>query len=291
HLQLSNVNVNNLKDVSVNIPVGLLTAVTGVAGSGKSSLIGEAFVSEFPDAIVVDQSAVSANSRSNPATYTGVMDDVRKAFAKANDVSASLFSFNSEGACENCNGLGVVYTDLSFFETVKSPCEVCDGKRYKDDVLDYKLKGKSIADVLDMTVRQALQHFDQAKIQRTLQTMSDVGLDYLALGQPLNTLSGGESQRIKLASELHKEGSVYVIDEPTTGLHNSDTAYLLEMLNKLVDGGNTVIVIEYNMDVVRNADWVIDLGPEGGSRGGEVMFEGTPADLKKAKQSITSQYV
>ncbi|HSM58293.1 MAG TPA: excinuclease ABC subunit UvrA [Candidatus Sulfomarinibacteraceae bacterium] len=291
HLKLSDVTVNNLKNVSVNIPAGVLTVVTGVAGSGKSSLISEAFVSEFPGAIVVDQSAVGTNPRSNPATYTGVMDDVRRAFAKANEVSAGLFSFNSEGACENCNGLGVVYTDLSFFETVKSPCEVCDGKRYKDEVLDYKLKGKSIAEVLDMTVRQALEHFDQAKIQRTLQTMSDVGLDYLTLGQPLDTLSGGESQRIKLASELHKEGSIYVIDEPTTGLHNADTAHLLEILNKLVDGGNTVIVIEHNMDVVRNADWVIDLGPEGGSRGGEVVFEGTPADLKKAKQSITSQYV
>ena len=291
HLKLSNVTVNNLKNVSVNIPVGVLTLVTGVAGAGKSSLIGEAFISEFPDAIVVDQSAVGANPRSNPATYTGVMDDVRKAFAEANEVDAGLFSFNSKGACENCKGLGVVYTDLSFFESVKSPCEVCGGKRYKDEVLDFKLKGKSIAEVLEMTARQALEHFDQPEIQRTLQTMSDVGLDYLTLGQPLNTLSGGECQRIKLASELHKVGSIYVIDEPTTGLHKSDTVHLLEILNKLVDGGNTVIVIEHNMDVVRNADWVIDLGPEGGSKGGQVMFEGTPLELKKAKQSITSQYV
>jgi len=291
HLKLSKVSVNNLKNVSVDIPVGTLTLVTGVAGSGKSSLISEAFVSEFPDAIVVDQSAVGTNPRSNPATYTGIMDDVRKAFAEANKVKAGLFSFNSKGACDNCNGLGVVYTDLSFFETVKSPCEVCRGKRYKDEVLDYKLGGKSIADVLDMTVRQALDHFDQPEIQRTLQTMSDVGLDYLTLGQPLNTLSGGECQRIKLSSKLHKEGSIYVMDEPTTGLHKSDTAHLLEIINKLVDDGNTVIVIEHNMDVVRNADWVIDLGPEGGSGGGQVMFEGTPADLKMAKGSITSQYI
>ncbi len=291
HLELSRVSVNNLNDVSVNIPAGVLTLVTGVAGSGKSSLISEAFVSHFPDAIVVDQSAVGANPRSNPATYTGVMDDVRKAFAKANKVNAGLFSFNSKGACENCNGLGVVYTDLSFFESVKSPCEVCGGKRFKDEVLNYKLKGKSIVDVLDMTVRQALQYFDQPEIQGRLQALYDVGLDYLTLGQPLNTLSGGECQRIKLASELHKEGSIYVMDEPTTGLHKSDTAHLLEILNKLVDGGSTVIVIEHNMDVVRNADWVIDLGPEGGSKGGQVMFEGTPADLKKAKQSITSRYI
>ena len=290
-LKLSNVNVNNLKNVSVNIPAGVLTLVTGVAGSGKSSLISEAFVSHFPDAIVVDQSAVGTNPRSNPATYTGVMENIRKAFAEANKVNAGLFSFNSKGACDNCNGLGVVYTDLSFFESVKSPCEVCRGKRYKDEVLDYKLDGKSIAEVLEMTVRQALLHFDQPEIQHTLQTMSEVGLDYLTLGQPLNTLSGGECQRIKLASELHKEGSIYVLDEPTTGLHKSDTAHLLQIMNRLVDDGNTVIVIEHNMDVVRNADWVIDLGPEGGSQGGQVVFEGTPADLKKASQSITSQYI
>ncbi len=291
YLKLSKVSVNNLKNVSVNIPVGVLTLVTGVAGSGKSSLISEAFISQFPDAIMIDQSAVGTNPRSNPATYTGIMDDVRKAFAQVNKVDAGLFSFNSKGACDNCNGLGVVYTDLSFFESVKSPCEVCGGKRFKDEVLGYKLDGKSIVDVLEMTVRQALEFFTIPEITRILQTMSDVGLDYLTLGQPLNTLSGGECQRIKLASELHKEGSIYVMDEPTTGLHKSDMTHLLEIMNKLVDEGNTVIVIEHNMDVVRNADWIIDLGPEGGSKGGQVMFEGTPADLKQAKQSLTSQYV
>ena len=291
YLKLGKVNVNNLKNVSVNIPVGVLTLVTGVAGSGKSSLIDEAFMSQYPDAILVDQSAVGISSRSNPATYTGMMDDVRKAFAKANQVDAGLFSFNSKGACENCGGLGVVYTDLSFFESVKSPCEVCGGRRFKEEVLAYKLNGKSIVEVLEMTVLQALEYFDQPEIQRVLQTMRDVGLDYLTLGQPLSTLSGGECQRIKLASELHKEGSIYVMDEPTTGMHKSDTTHLLEIINKLVDGGNTVIVIEHNMDVVRNADWIIDLGPEGGSRGGQVVFEGTPADLKMAKGSITSQYI
>ncbi len=290
-LKLSKVNVNNLKNVSVDIPIGALTLVTGVAGSGKSSLINEAFMSQYPDAILVDQSPVGVSSRSNPATYTGMMDDLRKAFAKANQVDAGLFSFNSKGACENCGGLGVVYTDLSFFESVKSPCEVCGGKRFKDEVLAYRLNGKSIVEVLDLTVRQALEYFDQPEILHKLHTMSDVGLDYLTLGQPLNTLSGGECQRIKLASELHKEGSIYVMDEPTTGMHKSDTAHLLEIINKLVDAGNTVIVIEHNMDVVRNADWIIDLGPEGGSRGGQVLFEGTPADLKNAKQSITSRYI
>ena len=291
HLKLSKVSVNNLKNVSANIPVGVLTLVTGVAGSGKSSLINEAFMSQYPDAILIDQSPVGVSSRSNPATYTGIMDDIRKAFAKANKVDAGLFSFNSKGACENCGGLGVLYTDLSFFESVKSPCEICGGKRFKDEVLAYKLKGKSIAEVLEMTVLQALEHFDQPDIQRKLQAMSDVGLNYLTLGQPLNTLSGGECQRIKLASELHKEGSIYVMDEPTTGLHTSDTAHLLEIINKLVDGGNTVIVIEHNMDVVRNADWIIDMGPEGGSKGGKVMFEGTPKQLLTAKQSLTSAYL
>lgn len=291
HLTLANVSVNNLKKVSVDIPVGVLTLVTGVAGSGKSSLIDQAFMEKFPEAILIDQSAVGTSPRSNPATYTGIMDDIRKAFASANKVNAGLFSFNSKGACENCGGLGVVYTDLSFFESVKSPCEVCGGKRFKDEVLAYQLNGKSIAEVLDLTVEQALKHFTQDEIVRRLKAMSDVGLDYLKLGQPLNTLSGGECQRIKLATELHKKASVYVMDEPTTGLHMSDTSKLLTIINNLVDSGNTVIVIEHNMDVVRNADWVIDLGPEGGSKGGQVMFEGTPRELLRAKQSLTSAYL
>jgi excinuclease ABC A subunit len=291
HLKLANISVNNLKKVSVDIPVGVLTLVTGVAGSGKSSLINQAFMEKFPEAILIDQSAVGTSSRSNPATYTGIMDDIRKAFASANKVNAGLFSFNSKGACENCQGLGVVYTDLSFFESVKSPCEVCGGKRFMDEVLAYKLNGKSIADVLDMTVEQALKHFTQDEIVRRLKAMSDVGLDYLRLGQPLNTLSGGECQRIKLATELHKKGSIYVMDEPTTGLHMSDTSKLLTIINNLVDSGNTVIVIEHNMDVVRNADWVIDLGPEGGSKGGTIIFEGTPRELLRAKHSLTSAYL
>src|SRR5215216_5748222 len=267
-LSIKGAKVNNLQNVSVDIPTGILTVVTGVAGSGKSSLINEVFFQQHPEAIMIDQSAVGVSTRSNPATYTGIMDDVRKAFATANKVNAGLFSFNSKGACENCKGLGVVYVDLTFLESVKFPCEVCEGRRFKDEVLAYKLHGKSIAEILDMTVRQALEHFNQPEIQRKLQAMSDVGLGYIRLGQPLSTLSGGECQRIKLASELHKEGSIYVMDEPTTGLHKSDTAHLLEIINKLVDGGNTVIVIEHNMDVVRNADWIIDMGPEGGSKGG-----------------------
>ncbi|MBE0671396.1 MAG: excinuclease ABC subunit UvrA [Anaerolineales bacterium] len=290
-LPIKNAKVNNLKNVSVNIPTGVLTVVTGVAGSGKSSLINEVFQHQHPDAIVIDQSAVGVNSRSNPATYTGILDDVRKAFASANKVQASLFSFNSKGACENCQGLGVVYTELSFFDSVKSPCEVCGGKRFKDEVLAYKLNGKSISDVLAMNVEQALEYFELKEVVKKLQAMSDVGLDYLGLGQPLSTLSGGECQRIKLASELHKKGSIYIMDEPTTGLHISDIGHLMQVINRLVDTGNTVVVIEHNLHVIKNADWIIDMGPEGGSKGGQVMFEGTPKELLKAKHSLTSAYL
>ncbi len=290
-LSIKNAKANNLKDVSVDIPTGILTAVTGVAGSGKSSLIHQVFLKQHPDAIVIDQSAVGANSRSNPATYTGIMDDVRKAFADANKVQPGLFSFNSKGACENCQGQGVVYTDLAFLEGVKTPCDICQGKRFKDEVLEYKLHGKSIADVLDMTVVEALEFFELKEVKKKLQAMNDVGLTYIKLGQPLNTLSGGECQRIKLASELHKKGSIYVMDEPTTGLHMSDIEHLLTIMNRLVDAGNTVVVIEHNLDVIRNADWIIDMGPEGGHKGGEVMFEGTPKDLKEAKNSLTSKYI
>ncbi|GAB1420935.1 excinuclease ABC subunit UvrA [Anaerolineales bacterium] len=291
HMSIKHARINNLRDVSVDIPKGILTVVTGVAGSGKSSLINQTFLSQHPDAIVIDQAAVGANSRSNPATYTGILDDVRAAFAKANDVSASLFSFNSKGACETCNGLGVIYTEMGFMDTVKTPCEVCDGKRFKDEVLTYKLNGKSITEVLALTIQQALEFFDIDKITSKLQALQDVGIGYLTLGQPLSTLSGGECQRIKLASELHKKGSVYVMDEPTTGLHMSDISLLLAIMNRLVDTGNTVIVIEHNLDVIRNADWIIDMGPEGGSRGGQVMFEGTPAQLLKSETSLTGRYL
>lgn len=290
-LSISNAHANNLQNVSVDIPTGVLTVVTGVAGSGKSSLIHYSFLPQFSDAIVIDQSAVGASSRSNPATYTGIMDDIRKTFATTNKVSPSLFSFNSKGACETCQGLGVIYTNLAFMNEVKIPCETCGGKRFKDEVLAYKLNGKSISDVLSMSVREALEFFTTRETTRRLQALSDVGLDYLTLGQPLSTLSGGECQRIKLASELHKQGSIYVMDEPTTGLHMSDIGHLLTIMDRLVDTGNTVIVIEHNLDIIKNADWIIDMGPEGGNKGGRVMFEGTPQQLLNAPQSLTSAYL
>ncbi|ASS76025.1 thiamine ABC transporter permease [Tumebacillus algifaecis] len=290
-LSVVGATLHNLNNVSVDIPTGVLTVVTGVAGSGKSTLINEVFLQQHPDAIVIDQAAVGVSTRSNPATYTGILDDVRKAFASANKVKPGLFSFNSKGACENCQGLGVVYTDVAFLDDVKTTCEVCGGKRFKEEVLAYKLGDKSIADVLAMTVEQALAFFDIKEVNRKLQAMSDVGLDYLTLGQPLSTLSGGECQRIKLASELHKKGSIYVMDEPTTGLHMSDITHLLAIMNRLVDTGNTVIVIEHNLDVIRNADWIIDMGPEGGKNGGKVIFEGTPQQLLSAKNSLTSKYL
>jgi len=290
-LPIRDAREHNLMGVDVDIPTGVLTVVTGVAGSGKSSLIEGVFLPEHPESIVIDQSAVGTSTRSNPATYTGVMDDLRKAFAAANMVDAGLFSFNSKGACEHCKGLGVIYTELSFLGGVKTPCEICNGKRFKDEVLAYRLDGLSISDVLALTVAQALEQFHQRDIVRKLQAMSDVGLDYLTLGQPLSTLSGGECQRIKLASELHRKGNIYVLDEPTTGLHMSDTSHLLAMLDRLVDAGNSVIVIEHNLDVIRNADWIIDLGPEGGTKGGRLVFSGTPIELLDIEESLTGQYL
>ncbi|MCM3492351.1 excinuclease ABC subunit UvrA [Paenibacillus lactis] len=292
-LPIRDATLHNLKNVNVDIPTGVVTVVTGVAGSGKSTLINRVFMQKYPDAILIDQSAVGVSTRSVPATYIGIMDDIRKAFAAANKVNVGLFSFNSKGACENCQGLGVVYTDLAYLDDVKLPCEACGGQRFKDEVLEYILNGRSIAEVLTMTVREALCFFDQnhADIVCKLQAMSDVGLDYLTLGQPLSTLSGGECQRIKLAGELHKQGSIYVMDEPTTGLHMSDISHLLAIMNQLVDAGNTVIAIEHNLDVIRRADWIIDMGPEGGKKGGDIVFEGTPEQLLREEHSLTGRYL
>ncbi|WP_430535207.1 excinuclease ABC subunit UvrA [Listeria rocourtiae] len=284
-------SLHNLQNVRVSIPKGILTVVTGVAGSGKSTLINQVFLKENPDAIVIDQSAAHANVRSNSATYTGIMDTIRKLFGETNQVSPSLFSYNSKGACPECKGLGVVSMDLAFMEAIRTSCEACGGKRFQEEILQYKVAGKSISDVLEMTVLESLDFFQLKKITKKLEAMRDVGLGYIALGQSLNTLSGGECQRLKLANELHKKGSIYIMDEPTTGLHMSDITHIMEIMNHLVDKGNTVIVIEHNLDIVRKADWIIDLGPEGGSKGGKILFEGTPQDLKMYGKSITARYI
>ena len=290
-LTVEDAHANNLQHVTVDIPTGVFTVITGVSGSGKSSLIHQVFLKQHPDAIVVDHSAVGTSSRSNPATYIGIMDVIRKAFAKANKVDAGLFSFNSKGACDNCKGAGFLTTDLGFLDDAKTPCDVCGGKRFKDEVLSYKYNGKSITEVLDLTMAEANEFFDLPEIAQKLQALNDVGLEYLTLGQPLSTLSGGECQRIKLASELHKKGSVYVLDEPTTGLHISDIARLHKLIDRLVEDGNTVITIEHNVDVIRQADWIIDLGPEGGDKGGKIMFEGTSAELLKSKKTLIAEYL
>lgn len=290
-LRVENATLHNLKNITVEIPSGVLTVVTGVAGSGKSTLINDVFCPLHPDTVVIDQDAVGVSRRSNMATYTGILDEIRKLFAKATGASASLFSFNSKGACPHCNGLGVIYTELAFMEEIKTTCEVCEGKRFKPDVLELKLRDKSISDVFAMTPEEALAFFPERKIRKVVQALNDVGLGYLQLGQSLDTLSGGECQRLKLATELHKKSSIYVMDEPTTGLHMSDVGHLLGIIDRLVDQGNTVIVIEHDLDVIKNADWIIDLGPEAGSAGGEVVFQGTPCQLLEAEGSITAEYV
>ncbi len=297
-LEVRGAGTHNLQDVDVDIPLGLLVVVTGVAGSGKSSLIGGS-VAGRDGVVSVDQGAIRGSRRSNPATYTGLLDPIRKAFAKANGVKPALFSANSEGACPNCNGAGVVYTDLAMMAGVAMPCEVCEGRRFQAEVLEYELGGKDISEVLAMPVAEAEAFFagGEAGIpaaHRILDRLADVGLGYLSLGQPLTTLSGGERQRLKLATRMGEKGGVYVLDEPTTGLHLADVEQLLGLLDRLVDSGKSVIVIEHHQAVMAHADWIIDLGPGAGHDGGRIVFEGTPADLvagRAGTRSITGEHL
>ncbi|MFD7663719.1 ATP-binding cassette domain-containing protein [Streptomyces sp. NPDC059788] len=289
-LAIKGADRHNLRDVDVEIPLGVLTVVTGVAGSGKSSLI-HGYVAGREGVAVADQSPIRGSRRSNPATYTGLLNPIRTAFAKANGVKAALFSANSEGACPHCNGIGLVYTDLAMMAGVASVCEECEGKRFTPKVLTYKLRGKDISEVLAMSVSQAHAFFPTGQAHALLGRLNDVGLGYLRLGQPLNTLSGGERQRIKLAIHMTEKATTYVLDEPTTGLHMADVDQLLALLDRLVDGGNSVIVIEHHQAVMAHADWIVDLGPGAGHDGGQVVFTGTPADLVAGGDTRTARHL
>ena len=294
-LEIRHASQHNLQDVSVDIPLGVLCVVTGVAGSGKSSLI-HGSMPKGAGAVSIDQTPIKGSRRSNPATYTGLLDPIRNAFARANGVKPALFSANSEGACPVCNGNGAIYTELGFMETVESVCEECEGKRFQASVLEYKLDGRDISEVLAMSVTEALAFFSSGAAKTPaaktiLARMSDVGLGYLMLGQPLTTLSGGERQRLKLAIQMGTDGGIYVLDEPTTGLHLADVEHLLALLDRLVDGGKSVIVIEHNLAVMAHADWIIDLGPGAGHDGGRLVFEGLPADLVAARSTLTGEHL
>jgi excinuclease UvrABC ATPase subunit len=281
----------NLKDVSVRIPKGVFTCVTGVAGSGKSTLVHDVFAREHPEVIVVDQEQIGRTSRGTPASYIGIFDLMRKEIAGSLRVEPGLFSFNSKGACPKCGGAGFISLEMNFLDDVRMTCDECGGKRYRDDVLSMTYKGKNISEILEMTAGEAVSFFDSKEIARRLRVLCDVGLEYVGIGQSLSSLSGGESQRLKLASELHKKGNVYVMDEPTSGLHVADTKKLLDIIDSLVDGGNTVIVIEHNLDVMAAADWIIDMGPEGGSSGGEVVAVGTPEEISGQDAGFTGRYL
>lgn len=294
-LEVRGASAHNLRDVDVDVPLGVLTVVTGVAGSGKSSLV-HGSVAQREGVVAIDQGAIKGSRRSNPATYSGALEPIRKAFAKANGVKPAMFSANSEGACPTCNGNGVIYTELGFMETVSTPCEDCGGKRFQAAVLEHRLGGRDISEVLEMSISQAEEFFagGEAKIpaaHKVLARLVDVGLGYVTLGQPLTTLSGGERQRLRLAAQMADKAETYVLDEPTTGLHLADVENLLGLLDRLVDGGRSVIVIEHHQAVMAHADWIIDLGPGAGRDGGQVVFEGTPAQLVADRSTLTGQHL
>jgi excinuclease ABC A subunit len=299
-LEIRGATTHNLRDVDIDIPLGVLVVVTGVAGSGKSSLVHGSMPQQVGAAgarvVSIDQGAIGGSRRSNPATYTGLLDPIRKAFAKANGVKPALFSANSEGACPNCKGNGVIYTELGFMDTVATTCEECEGKRFQAEVLEYQLGGRDISEVLAMSVTEAEKFFGAGEARTPaahaiLGRLADVGLGYLRLGQPLPTLSGGERQRLKLATHLAEKGGVYVLDEPTSGLHLADVDHLLGLLDQLVDSGKSVIVIEHHQAVMAHADWIIDLGPGAGHAGGRVVFEGTPADIVASRPTLTGEHL
>src|SRR5438445_1004635 len=294
-LEIRGATAHNLRDVDVDIPLGVLVVVTGVAGSGKSSLV-HGSIPAGAGLVSIDQTAIRGSRRSNPATYTGLLEPIRKPFAKANGVKPALFSSNSEGACPTCNGAGVIYTELGVMATVESTCEECEGRRFQAAVLEYTYGGKNIADVLALSVTEAEEFFGDGEARtpsahKILDRLADVGLGYLTLGQPLTTLSGGERQRLKLATQMAEKGDVYVLDEPTTGLHLADVEQLLGLLDRLVDSGKSVIVIEHHQAVMAHADWIIDLGPGAGHDGGRIVFEGTPADLVGARSTLTGEHL
>ena len=294
-LEVRGASMHNLQDVDVDIPLGVLCVLTGVAGSGKSSLI-QGSVAGRDGVVVIDQGAIRGSRRSNPATYTGLLEPIRKAFAKANGVKPALFSSNSEGACPTCNGAGVIYTELGIMDTVATTCEECEGRRFQASVLEYTLGGRNIAEVLAMSVTEAEEFFDDGEARTPaahaiLDRLADVGLGYISLGQPLTTLSGGERQRLKLATHMAEKGRIYVLDEPTSGLHLADIEQLLGLLDRLVDSGKSVIIIEHHQAVMAHADWIIDLGPGAGHDGGRIVFEGTPADLVAARSTLTGEHL
>jgi excinuclease UvrABC ATPase subunit len=288
-LILHNINKNNLKDLNLSIPQGVLTVLTGVSGAGKSSMV-EAIVEKYPEGLtLIDQSLPGKNKRGCLATYTGTFDLIRKEFASSIKVSPSLFSFNSKGACHECKGLGYIDMDMNFLGDVKILCDQCHGKRYNKQTLNYKYRGKDISEILNMTAEEAMTFFQDSEVKTHLQSLKSVGLDYLSLGQSLDTLSGGERQRLKLASRLNSRGGFYILDEPTSGLHFADIKILISLINELIYKGNSVLVVEHNLEIIKNADWIIDLGPEGGDKGGKIVFEGTPSDLIKCQSSYTGQ--
>lgn len=292
-LPIRNATIHNLKHVSVDVPENVLCVITGVAGSGKSSLFRDIFAKQYEDrVIVVDQSAITATNRSMPVTYLGFFDDIRKLLADENGVSTSLFSFNSKGACPICAGKGVIVTELVYMDPVVTTCEVCNGNRYSEEALSYRYKDKNIVEILNISAEEALEFFkENKKIHKRIVALNEVGLSYLSLGQPLSTLSGGELQRLKLAKYLDQKGNIYLLDEPTTGLHASDVKNIMKLLERFVEHGNTVLVIEHNLDVMKLADYIIDIGPDGGTGGGEVVFTGTPQEMINSSNTITAQYL